>query len=329
MYKRINYDDRKVIEKMMNVKAPVAMIAKAIGKSRKAVYYELQKGICKVYGKDYKIIEVYSAKVAQDKTEINYTAHGVGLKIGNNHRAAKDISEYIRRGFSPYAASIMLKKNNVINLSRNTIYNYIYQGFIPDVTSKSLLYGRRKRKYYRVVKLPRKAFGTSIEKRPAEVQDRLEFGHWEMDTVYSKSGKLPCLLVLTERKTRYEIIAKLPNKESVEVVKYMTRLYKRHGKNFNKVFKTITCDNGVEFARANHVQGYGTRVYYAHPYSAFERGSNENANRMIRRWYPKGTDFTDVPEGDIAKLQDWMNSYPRLILGGYTAAEVRDACECS
>ena len=330
MYRRIDYDDREMIEKMLKVKTPVSEVAKVIGKSRKSVYYEIRKGMCDVYGRNLEKVKEYSAKVAQDITDMNYTAHGVGLKIGNNHKAAQDISKYIRRGFSPYAVSVLLRKQGVISLSKNTIYSYIYQGFIPGVTSRNLVVGRRpKRSYSKVVRQHKIKYGSSIDLRPVSVLDRLDYGHWEMDTVCSKAGKPACLLVMTERKTRYEIIAKLPNKESVEVVKYMNRLHKLHGRNFGKVFKTITCDNGSEFSRVNHVQGYGTKVYFAHPYSAFERGSNENANRMIRRWYPKGTDFADVSAVDISRLQAWMNDYPRQILGGYSASEILEACDAS
>lgn len=326
MYKRIDYNDRLIIEKMLKGKAPVAEIAKVIGKSRKSVYYEIKKGQCLLYGRDYKKVQEYSAKVAQDQTDINYTAHGVNLKIGNNHKAAKDIERYILCGFSPYAVSVLLERNGVISLSKNTIYNYIYRGFIGGVTSENLIHGRRKRSYSHVVKKNKRIYGTSIEKRPAEIMERLEYGHWEMDTVYSKVSRPACLLVLTERKTRYEIIIKLQSKTSGEVVKAIHGLYKAYGKQFSRIFKTITCDNGGEFAYANIVQGYGTKLYFAHPYSAFERGSNENLNRMIRRRYPKGTDFTDVSHEDVRHLQDWMNNYPRLILGGYSAAEVAEAC---
>lgn len=83
------------------------------------------------------------------------------------------------------------------------------------------------------------------------------------------------------------------------------------------------------FIKTKYMKTYGTKVYFAHPYSAFERGSNENANRMIRRWYPKGTDFADVSAVDISRLQAWMNDYPRQILGGYSASEILEACDAS
>jgi IS30 family transposase len=118
----------------------------------------------------------------------------------------------------------------------------------------------------------------------------------------------------------------MPDKSSIEVVKVMKGLHKVYGNKFSQIFKTITCDNGGEFAMANFVKGYGTEVYFAHPYSAFERGSNENQNKMIRRLYPKGTDFAKVTNKDIKSLQDFMNSYPRAILGGYSSAEVAEAC---
>ena len=126
-------------------------------------------------------------------------------------------------------------------------------------------------------------------------------------TLYNGSG---ALLTLTDRKSREEIIVKLPNKEQKSVESAFEKMK-------NKNFKTITWDNGSEFLNFKNLQeASGAVCYYAHPYSSWERGSNENANGIIRRFFPKGTDFSKVSARKIKQVQDWMNNYPRKILGG-------------
>lgn len=105
-------------------------------------------------------------------------------------------------------------------------------------------------------------------------------------------------------------------------------LEREYGANFSKIFRTITVDNGSEFSdcagmeKSCRRKGNRTKIYYCHPYSLYERGSNENVNKMIRRWFPKGTDFRKVTAKAIQKVEDWINNYPREILGFRTAEAV-------
>lgn len=170
--------------------------------------------------------------------------------------------------------------------------------------------------------------GDSIEKRPEVVNTRETFGHWEMDTVVGLRGKSKkSLLVLTERKTRKEIIMELKRHTAAEVVKSLNKLERKWGKMFYKVFKTITVDNGSEFAdfegmeKAAHRKGSRVKLYYCHPYSSCERGSNENQNRMIRRHVPKGTDFDTVSGDTVKQIEIWINNYPRRLFNYGTAEE--------
>lgn len=176
--------------------------------------------------------------------------------------------------------------------------------------------------------------GESIEKRPEEVKTREEFGHWEMDTVYSgKRKSTVALLVLTERKTRNENIILVPNRRAETTVQAINALEKKLGaERFSAIYKSITVDNGTEFALADQLEqscitgGKRTKVYYCHPYSSWERGSNENVNGMIRRRHPKGTDFSKVTAAEIAATENWINSYPRKILGYKSAGTVFREC---
>lgn len=150
-----------------------------------------------------------------------------------------------------------------------------------------------------------------------------------MDTVKGKQGVTKsCLLVLTERKTRDEIIAKLPDQKAESVVNALDRLEKKWGDMFYNVFKSITVDNGSEFAdyegmeKSCRREEKRTTIYYCHPYSSYERGSNENQNKMIRRHIPKGTDFDDKTDEEIEQIEDWINKYPRRTLGYCSSKEL-------
>lgn len=174
--------------------------------------------------------------------------------------------------------------------------------------------------------------GESIEQRPEEIDEREEFGHWEGDTVYSVKGKRKttrALLTLTERKTRKEIIIAIPNRKAETVVKALDALERKLGaRRFRAIFKSITFDNGTEFAAAEELERScvnkrlpRTKVYFCHPYSSWERGTNENTNGMIRRRFPKGTNFAAVTNAQIAQAENWINNYPRKILG-YKSSEI-------
>lgn len=174
--------------------------------------------------------------------------------------------------------------------------------------------------------------GESIEQRPEEIDEREEFGHWEGDTVYSGKGKRKttrALLTLTERKTRKEIIIAIPNRKAETVVKALDALERKLGaRRFRAIFKSITFDNGTEFAAAEELERScinkhlpRTKVYFCHPYSSWERGTNENTNGMIRRRFPKGTNFAAVTNAQIVQAENWINNYPRKILG-YKSSEI-------
>lgn len=220
------------------------------------------------------------------------------------------------------------------SVSAATIYSYIKKGLFLRITQVDLpRHGKRKQGYKKVKTKKdqaRASAGESIERRGDEVVERKVFGHWEMDTVYSKKNSTKkALLVLTERKTRREIIVLIPNRKAETVVRALDALERKFGAvNFRKIFKSITVDNGSEFAAVEEMERSAinktiprTKVYFCHPYSSWERGSNENANIMIRRKHPKGTDFNKVSPTQVAATETWINNYPRKILG-YRSSEV-------
>ena len=136
------------------------------------------------------------------------------------------------------------------------------------------------------------------------------------------------LLVLSERVTRREIIIRIKDGRAETVVAALDRLERIYGAAFYEIFKTITVDNGSEFADADGIERSARRkdakrttVYYCHAYSSCERGTNENINRMIRRQFPKGTDFDKVTAAEVKRVETWLNDYPREILGFMSSAE--------
>lgn len=152
-----------------------------------------------------------------------------------------------------------------------------------------------------------------------------------MDLVIGKTGgSKAVLLTLTERKSRREIIRKLPNKTQGNVIHALDVMERQMGRReFQKTFKTITVDNGSEFLNSSEMERSclsrkkaRTMVYYAHPYSAYERGTNENLNRMIRRFIPKGSDIGQYTKKEIKRIESWLNNYPRKILNYHTPIEI-------
>lgn len=140
------------------------------------------------------------------------------------------------------------------------------------------------------------------------------------------------MLVMTERLTRKEIIEKMRDRTAISTVRALNRIERRFGALFPRVFQTITVDNGGEFSDVKSLErsilrkGRRTKMYYCHPYTSCERGSNECANKMIRRKYPKGTDFNKVSRASIKETEAWINNYPREILGWKTSEIVFAEC---
>ena len=226
--------------------------------------------------------------------------------------------------------------SNLVELVKYLMAEYVAKGLFLNLTQEELpRHGKKKHKYKKVKKnksASRAPAGESIEQRPEEIDEREEFGHWEGDTVYSGKGKRKttrALLTLTERKTRKEIIIAIPNRKAETVVKALDALERKLGaRRFRAIFKSITFDNGTEFAAAEELERScinkhlpRTKVYFCHPYSSWERGTNENTNGMIRRRFPKGTNFAAVTNAQIVQAENWINNYPRKILG-YKSSEI-------
>lgn len=322
------------IELLLKEKYTKPRIAKVLGIKYNTLYKEIERGTVEQMDSELRVFRVYKADYAQMIYEKSTSNRGRNLKIGADHKLAAYIEEMIKeQKYSPEALLLHAKNENLhfsTTLCPKTIYNYLDMGLFLNVTNDDLPYKKPRKKKEKkeksTVSLNNRK-GRSIEERPATIFDREEYGHWEMDTVVSaKDTGKSCLLVLSERMGREEIMLKIRNKKSSTVVRALNRLEKRYGsKGFREKFKTITCDNGVEFLDAKGIEKSvytkqpRTTVYYCHPYSSYERGTNENINRMIRRFFPKGTNFDDVTSKQVAMVEAWINNYPRKILGGLSS----------
>ena len=205
-----------------------------------------------------------------------------------------------------------------------TLYNYIDLGLLAVKNTDLPLKLRRNTKPSRVRK-HRKNLGKSIEERSDSIESREEFGHWEIDTVIGeKSGNDCVLLTIVERQTRNAIVRQIASKTADAVMKELACIRMIYGEHFSQVFKTITGDNGSEFADLSTLEdGTDTSVYFTHPYSSFEKGTNERHNGLIRRFIPKGKRMSNFNPDDIAFIEDWMNTLPRRIHNYKTPEELR------
>lgn len=337
-FKQLTKADRIKIEALVKAGHGKQEIADQLHVHRSTIYRELKRGTYTALNSDLTTEERYSPDIADDKYRENLKSKGGTLKIGNDIKLANYIEDkIINEDYSPAAVLGELKAQGregdfKVIICVTTLYSYIDKGIFLKLTNKHLPVKKNKKRDYKKVQRQqaRAAAGESIEKRPEEIDTREEFGNWEMDTVKGKRGKSKnSLLVLTERKTRDEIIFKLPAHTAEAVVEAVDRLERKWGEMFKEVFKTITVDNGSEFAYCEELERSilnegekRTKLYYCHPYSSWERGTNEVTNKMVRRKVPKGTNFDDKTNEEIAEIEDWVNDYPRRIHGYHSAREL-------
>ena len=332
-YRRVTASDRDKIEALYNAKVPVAKIAEELGFSKVTIYAELKRGAYMHRNTDWTETKKYSAYKAQRNADYNATSKGAQLKIANDHAFAEFVENMILKGYSPAAVLGFIKENHLhfeTSVCRVTLYSYIDKGVFRRISNKNLLRKSKKRKYKqikRAKKLPR--IDHSIEKRPKEILDRITFGHWELDSVIGKQTRGNTILSLTERKTRMQLVLMSKDKSSLSTVNVLNQLEKRIGvRNFKKIFQSITCDNGCEFANTQGMEispisgRQRTTVYYCHPYCSSERGSNENQNGFIRRFIPKGTAINEYTLNDLKRIQDFINYYPRGIFDYKSSADL-------
>ena len=322
-FKHLTRADRLSLERMLLAGVGVLEIAKQIGVNNTTIYREIKRARYMHRNSDLTEEERYSSDLAQ----MNYEKQKERKKKTEEIREDTEFIEFVEKmlleeKYSLEAILVIIDKRKLkfkTQVCLTSLYNYVKRGIFPNIELRDMPYKKSyNKKKERVQK--RASKGTNIEKRPKIIEERSEFGAWEMDTVVSGTDGKGSLLVLTERKVRYEVVEPIKASTTEEVVRVLNKLERRYGsKYFRKLFKSITVDNGSEFMdvegmeQARRGKKKRTKLYYCHPYSSWERGSNENQNKLIRRHIPKGADISKYSREYIKKIEEWINNYPRKI----------------
>lgn len=220
----------------------------------------------------------------------------------------------------------LYKQDGFTSISTTTIYRSIHYGLlkVKKEDTRRMTKFEKSGKYSKNSELPESKKSYSIELRPDDINNRESFGNWELDTVISTSkGTHKCLMTLTERKVRYEIIGILEAKTMEQVILKFRKIKDYFKNNIKKIMKSLTTDNGSEFAGfLDIIEITGAKLYFCHPYASCEKGANEKHNSIIRYFVPKGELFENYTTNQINDICDWMNNYPRKILDYYTPKEM-------
>jgi len=319
-YTRLSLSERVRIETLLNEKRRKSYIAIQLNRSRSTIGREISSWV-KRPG------DTYDAQLAHWCAQDDNSSKRVQDWITMYPRLRVAVFRGLLTRCSPELIAGRLKlaypDDPTMHISYESIYRYIYAHPQARVNMKliKLLTRRKSRRRKPKPRSQRQGIAgrTSIDERPKHVDQRLEVGHWEGDLVIgARQGS--CIGTLVERKTRYALLVKLQNKKSAAVTAAFAGKFNRLPKAMRK---TLTYDNGTEMAEHRSFTGKtGMAVYFAHPYSSWERGTNENTNGLIRRFYPKKTDFTSVPAADLESLQNKLNCRPRKVLGFYSPREM-------
>jgi IS30 family transposase len=232
----------------------------------------------------------------------------------------RQIEHLLRHDWSPEQIHLWLARQTGTTVSPE----WIYQHVLADKQAGGTLYRhlrcqkQRKKRYGRYSRRGQIPHPISIEQRPAIVESRRRFGDWELDTVIGKNHR-QALVTLVERKSRLTLIAKVTRKTAKAVTAAIIRLLEP----LAPWVHTLTADNGREFAWHQQIaKALNARFYFAHPFSSWERGLNENTNGLIRQYFPKKHDFTTITQQQIERVMDKLNNRPRKCLGAKTPNQV-------
>ena len=234
------------------------------------------------------------------------------------------VTEKINNHWSPEQIANRATELDILVPSTSTIYRLIHSKFLPKVSMNNL---RRKGKFKRPAERRGKFNdkGRTINKRPKEIHKRKELGHWEADTVESgrvdrKRKSKYCFVTLAERKSRYYIAILVENRKSENVTPAIINALKDFPK---ELVKTITFDRGKEFSGFEKIEkALGCKTYFCDPYCAWQKGTNENSNGLLREFYPKGMSLAEVCKNELNYNLTLMNNRPRKCNNYKTPKEV-------
>lgn len=296
--KHLTIVERRLIERWKSEGRSHRQIAELLGKAPQTINNEVKRGLVRQQVRKGKFKKVYRADAAQSAYDTNRTKSVRPVTL------TKELKEQILHYWGQKYSPEMMVKAKGISVPISTIYYWIHHGQL-GIDPCEMLYPRKRKENKKKGSPNFKPAGKSIEERPECINNRENVGDYEIDTVIQTRAKNECLLTLTDRKSRFQIIRLIPNKSSTSVNQALRDILNLYHIN------SITADNGTEFSRLADVFD-PEHIYYAHPYSSWERGSNENHNRLIRRWLPKGTKKTTTRM--VAFIENWINNYPKKCL---------------
>lgn len=317
-YQQLKFGDRATIQALRADGKTLDEIATELHRNKGTISRELNRGAVAQMDANRRVHQVYFADAAQRQHQERRDRRGQHnlLKTARTFFAALT-KELLRKprvhSVDSFVHDYQIRHPNRVCPSTTTVYRYIDQGLLSldNMALRTKLRRRVKNSRRTHKRMNKHILGDSIATRPDAVAKRTGTGHWEGDLIKGvRSADEPALMTLTERYSRTEIIVKVPNYHSDTCLSALQATIDDYGA---REFKTITFDNGSEFAQLSKVMG--THIYFAHPNSPWERGSNENANGLLREFFPKGKSFREVSLIDVQAAQSALNSRPRRILG--------------
>ena len=322
-YRRLTHNERVIIETLLKEGKSPNYISLQLNRNRSTISKEVNLWVKKP-------TDIYKADLA----------HWVALETNKCKRAEDKINAHpklkmfvyrsLLKGTSPELLSGQIKllypNDPVMSISYESVYKHIYrhrQSSLGRKLIKLLPYHHHKRRDKRRFGKKRNRIKdqVSIDNRPLYIELRLEAGHLEGDLMIGV-GQKSAIGTIVDRKTRHLTIVKITNRKS----KTVTEQFAMHlNKQPKYLRKTMTYDNGIEMANHKWLSdNTGMDIYFAHPYSSWERGTNENTNGLIRRFLPKGTDFNDISLERLKQIENNLNNRPRKVLGFKTPNEIRN-----
>jgi IS30 family transposase len=316
-YERLNFEERVKIETYLYLGWTSTEIGVKLERVKSSITREITRYPCS-----------YSADKAQLQADKRSREHNMNRRLDVNDRLFNVVCRFLKMRWSPQQISTYLKKKYIeqadMQISHESIYTYIYLLPRGELRKELIGYLRQKKKS----RYPRKGKNDkrgkipsmiSIEERPAEVADRSVAGHWEGDLIMGKGHK-SAIGSIVERKTRTVLLVKLKAKDATSVRKAFERKMRTLPKQMKK---TMTYDQGTEMTEHRlFTKNTKIKVYFCHPASPWERGTNENTNMLIRDYFPKGTDFNKIDSKELLRVQNELNERIRKTLDWESPKEV-------
>lgn len=302
--------DRLEIKILLDKGYSLRAIARSLGRSPNTISYEVEVN-GGVVGYNPQNAQMY-ARTRKKDSKLQWK------KIEENPTLKAFIVEKLTEHWNPdEIAGYMKRKKMKTYVSKNTIYRWLYSGRGQQYCD--LLYSRRYTQKKRVKKTERVMIPARVplEQRPKGATNRTRYGHWEDDTVVSRKGCSGGLSTGSERKSRLvtaTVVASMSTTEHMEAIHKQTQKYKT---------LSITFDNGIENKQHTIL---GIPTFFCEPYASWQKGGVEHANKMLRYFFPKGTNFRKVSQKQVDEAVAVINNKPRKILGYKTALEVASAC---